>query len=259
MSVLSIGVNYYRFQDLLNLKVAVADAGRIIDAVKVSASAGKREVGWLKSLTDRDVTRASVLAAIEEATKSNGPGDTLVLSFSGHGVRDAQGRFYLTAHDTKLSDLPGTAISWADLAASFAKIKGRIVILLDACHSGMAGSQFFATNDDIAGEALATLPSHVVVFAASKGREFSYESADAGGGLFSLAIADVIAGRRAEHDLNQNGMIEISELLLGVKQRVVIGGRGVRESLAKREGWPETGTQTPWIARNLMVGDFSLF
>lgn len=118
---------------------------------------------------------------------------------------------------------------------------------------------FFASNDDIATQALAAMPSHVVLFAASKGREFSYESPSVGGGLFSLAVADVIAGQRSEHDLDKNGMIEISELLRGVKHKVIVEGRVVREAVATREKWTEVGTQTPWIARNLMVGDYSLF
>ncbi len=54
-------------------------------------------------------------------------------------------------------------------------------------------------------------------------------------------------------------MIEISELLRGVKHKVIVDGRVLREAVATREKWTEVGTQTPWIARNLMVGDYSLF
>lgn len=57
----------------------------------------------------------------------------------------------------------------------------------------------------------------------------------------------------------KNGMIEISELLRGVKHKVIVDGRVVREAVSTREKWTEVGTQTPWIARNLMVGDYSLF
>lgn len=259
ISVVAIGVDTYTGPGLGRLSVAAADAGRLVDAVRKSASAAGRAVGKVEPLVNNLATRSSVLAAVEDVTSSAEPGETLVLSFSGHGVRDDKGRFYLAMHDTVLTDLERTAISWSDLAESFRNFKGRVVVLLDACHSGMAGTQFFASNDDIAAQALAALPSNVVLFAASKGREFSYESLNVGGGLFSLAVAEVIAGRRAEHDLDKNGMIEISELLRGVKQKVIVDGRAVREAVAVKEGRTDVGTQTPWIARDLMVGDYSLF
>ena len=190
ISVVAIGVDTYTGAGLAPLHVAAADAGRLVDAVRMSASAAGRAVGKVEPLVNNLVTKSSVLAAVNEVTRSAEPGETLVLSFSGHGVRDDKGRFYLAMYDSVLTDLERTAISWSDLAESFRKYKGRIVVLLDACHSGMAGTQFFASNDDIATQALAALPSHVVLFAASKGREFSYESPNVGGGLFSLGGAD---------------------------------------------------------------------
>jgi uncharacterized caspase-like protein len=83
-----------------------------------------------------------------------------------------------------------------------------------------------------------------VVLSASKGRQFSEESPVAGGGLFTNAVADVVARRRDVHDLDGNGVIEVSELYAGVKRLVIEQSRG---------------RQTPWLARNQMVGDFALF
>jgi hypothetical protein len=97
------------------------------------------------------------------------------------------------------------------------------------------------------------------VFSASKGREFSYENAELGGGIFSLAFADVVANQRGAHDLNNNGVIEISELFLGIKRKVVVDGYPTRAAVAKSEGDESVPSQTPWIARNKMVGDFALF
>jgi hypothetical protein len=98
-----------------------------------------------------------------------------------------------------------------------------------------------------------------VVFAASKGRESSYESPTVRGGVFSAAFADVVANERAKHDTNHNGVIEVSELFVAIKRKVSIEGYPVREAVAKQEGRLEVGTQTPWIARNKMLGDFALF
>ena len=86
------------------------------------------------------------------------------------------------------------------------------------------------------------MPSRIMIFSASKGREVARELAT--GGVFTRAIIDVITTERDRHDLNRNGVIELSELHRGVKARV----------------WSATqGQQTPWFARSQMVGDFSLF
>lgn len=65
-----------------------------------------------------------------------------------------------------------------------------------------------------------------------------------GGGLFTNAVADVIARNRQVHDLDGNGSIEASELYVGVKRLVT----------DRTEG-----RQVPWFARKEMVGDFSVF
>jgi hypothetical protein len=57
-------------------------------------------------------------------------------------------------------------------------------------------------------------------------------------------VADVIARKRGSFDTNGNGVIEVSELYAGVKRQVV------RQT---------EGRQTPWLARNQMVGDFAFF
>ena len=82
------------------------------------------------------------------------------------------------------------------------------------------------------------------MFSASKGRELSEENQKLGGGQFTQAVASVLSGDRAKFDLNRNGVIEVSELYVGVKRQVV----------ERTEG-----RQTPWLARNQMVGDFALF
>ena len=86
----------------------------------------------------------------------------------------------------------------------------------------------------------------MIVFAASKGRQLSFEAADSklSGGYFTQALADIIAGNRAAYDLDGNGAIEVSELYRGLKTYVIDNSNG---------------DQTPWLARQDVVGDFALF
>ena len=88
------------------------------------------------------------------------------------------------------------------------------------------------------------IPSGLTVFSASKGRELSEENPSIGGGVFTTALTRVIARDRADYDLNGNGIIEVSELYVWVKRQVVE---------------QTEGRQTPWLARNQMIGDFALF
>ena len=82
----------------------------------------------------------------------------------------------------------------------------------------------------------------MLIFSASKGREKSEEAPDNSGGVFTGAVVSALSDPRT--DLNGNGAIEASELYARVKRTVVEATQG---------------RQTPWFARNDMVGDFVPF
>ena len=131
----------------------------------------------------------------------------------------------------------------------------RIAVFLDTCHSGLAGQGLFTSNDEAVESVLQSVPSGVVVFSAAKGRELSQESAEAGGGFFTRALATVIRDDRDRFDTNGNGALELSELFRGVKGQVL--QRVSATAKAKEDG--SVVPQTPYMARNRMVGDFALF
>jgi hypothetical protein len=84
----------------------------------------------------------------------------------------------------------------------------------------------------------------MLVLAASKGRQYSYEGSKWGGGVFTDALVEAIQRNRPNYDLDHNGVIETSELYYALKSLVV------RET---------TGEQSPWLARQDLLGDFALF
>ena len=240
--VLAVGVDQYADPDIPDLDLAGHDAERFAKAI--GAIGGDVEVASLDILGDADATRAGVLAALEKAIAETAAGETVVLFFAGHGIRDDDGTYYLATSDANLDDMAASALAWNDIASVLAGRPGRIAVFLDTCHSGAAGTGAFATNDNATNSLLERIPSGIVVFSASKGRELSEESKSFGGGIFTSALLDVIQGNRDAYDRNHDGAIEISELYRGVKGEVA--GR-------------TDGRQTPWIARNQMVGDFALF
>lgn len=239
---LAIGVDRYE-SGLAPLGYATEDSGTLLSAL--AAQDGKSiRLGSSVRLTDADATPEAILAEAEKMVRMAGKGETIVLSFAGHGVTGPDGRFYMATARTEARDVASTALPWMRLASILSKARSRVVVLLDACHSGAAGTSLFATNDDAVDAVLEGVPSGLLVVSASKGRQLSEESREAGGGLFTTAVAEVIAGKRAAYDLDRNGAIEVSELYLGVKRLV-----------SERSG----GRQVPWLARNQLVGDFALF
>lgn len=241
--LLSVGIDRYDDAGIGNLNFAKADAERL--SASLSALSGKAiELQDKIVLSDKDATPEKIMDAARELVAASKPGEMAVFSFAGHGVKGEDGRFYLATSSTDARNIADTALAWNDLAAILGQSKARVTVFLDACHSGAAGTELFTTNDDAVSGILKNLPSGLTVLSASKGRQLSEERADIGGGVFTTAVADVIAGKRAAYDLNRNGRIEVTELYLGVKKAVVE---------------QTDGRQTPWLARNQMIGNFALF
>lgn len=240
---LSVGVDRYDDGRLGNLSFAVADTGTL--AKSLAASDGTSiALAASTTLPNEEATPEAVLSAVERMVAEAGPGETLTFFFAGHGITGDDGRYYLATTTTDAGRIAETALPWDAVSAILARSAARVLVFLDACHSGVAGTGMEATNDDAAADMLAAIPSGLVILSASKGRQFSEENPAAGGGVFTNAVADVIARQRPAHDANGNGAIEVSELYAGVKRLVM-----------ERTD----GRQTPWLVRNQMVGDFALF
>ena len=240
---LTIGIDTYAAPALTDLAFAARDATTLLAALRRIDGKSVR-LGSLASLVDAQAGRDNILAAARKVVAGAQAGDTIMLSFAGHGLTGPDGRFYMALQETDPQSIGETALAWDDLAAIFADARARVVVFLDACHSGAAGTGFLATSDAAAGGVLKAMPPGLLVFSASKGRQLSEEAAASGGGVFTNAVADVIARSRADFDLDGNGAIEVSELYAGVKLRV--------SNMTE-------GRQVPWLARNELVGDFALF
>ena len=74
-------------------------------------------------------------------------------------------------------------------------------------------------NDEYVTTLMKTGKAGMVVMAASKGRQFSFEDSDFGNGhgAFNYAITQALTENRQTTDTNQNGIIELSELYRGKK------------------------------------------
>lgn len=240
----AVGTDVYEGSaGLAPLKFAASDATRFAGAVGGLGGGGAyRQVEVAEPLLDTAGLEEKLDALLGDLERRAGPGDTVMLFFAGHGLRGPDGRFYLATRDTVLDRLETTGLSWSRLAARLSRLEGRVVVFLDACHSGGADD---AVNDGAADALVAGAAGSVVVLAASKGRQFSFENAARGGGLFTAALADIVAARSDPAiDRDGSGVVELDELYLALKRQVS------RDT---------DGRQTPWIARSQMVGKAPLF
>jgi len=197
-------------------------------------------------MLDQQVTQQGILDALRKAAQATTADDTLVFFYAGHGGDGTQlGQkdvgLVLTTPGTRLDALTQTAIPWSSISDALAESRGTVVVLLDACHSGLAGSVLFATNDAAVEQLMKNPGAPLVVLAGSKGRQQTFEKGREGG-LFTNAI--VAAMTRAPDTSPDSSFVDLGQLYTAVKGDVVRATRG---------------RQTPWLARNRLVGEMSLF
>ncbi len=262
--LVAAGVSRYpKLPDEYQLALAADDAKAVFDAFSAQAGPDKLfSAVHGEPLLDERVTVEALDAALAELAKMKAD-DVAVVFLAGHGFKpsaDADMVFITAAADATEAGVRAGGLGWSAIARRLAAVKGRVVLLLDACHSGHVSQDRLVPNDDLARALVREHRAGVLVFAASKGRQFSYEPSGtralvlkgaarplvtrpagdahgffAGGLLASLAARDT--------DGDGDGVIELSELVDDVSARV---------SLAS------DGKQTPWVARREMFGDFAL-
>ena len=131
--VLAVGVSEY--PDRLRLNYAAADA-RSLESVLRDKSAPLFERIETRVLTDKEATRKKIFQQLKWLRENMRTNDVGIFFFSGHGAnRDKT--FYMVSAEADVEDLDSTALSSGQLKENL-PITGKLVVMLDACHSGAA-------------------------------------------------------------------------------------------------------------------------
>ncbi|HLM04880.1 MAG TPA: caspase family protein [Blastococcus sp.] len=150
--------------------------------------------------------------------------DLTLLYFTGHGVKDDEGRLYLAMRNTRRDALMFTAISGAQLNdAMDASRSRRKVLILDCCYSGAFPAGRTAKSD----EGVQTLERFQgkgrAVLTASDATQYAFEGDDIRGSgtssVFTRHLVEAISSGAA--DLDEDGDIALDELYSYVYDRVV--------------------------------------
>lgn len=167
--------------------------------------------------------------------------DGKTIACAGHGVTDQSGVFYFLPVEGDLERLKRTGVSQADIATTVASIAGKVIVFMDACHSGKVMEKVkrrSALDLSAVVNELASAENGAVVFSSATGRQYSLESRDWGNGAFAKALVEGIEGKA---DFRGTGRITVNMLDLYVSERV--------KELTK-------GQQTPCTVKPPNVPDF---
>jgi WD40 repeat protein len=237
--VLTVGVSVYQDPDL-RLNLAAKDAldfgsawneqrGRLYSGVEV------------KTLTDAQASKGNILDGLEWLQRQVTAKDIAVLFFAGHGINDPTGVFYFLPVDADLDKLKRTGISQSDITSTVAAIAGKVLVFMDACHSGNLVDKVkrrgVVVVSSVVNE-LASAENGAVVFSSATGRQYALENADWGNGAFTKGLVEGIRGKA---DYTSTGRITVNMLDLYVSERV--------KELTK-------GQQTPTTVKPPNVPDF---
>jgi hypothetical protein len=216
--ILAVGVSQYNNANL-RLQFAAKDASDFANVMKQQAGRLYDEV-FVKSLTDKEATNKNILDGLNWLTRQTGSKDVAMLFIAGHGVNDTAGRFFYMPVNADVENIQTTCVSYIDIQKTVASIAGKIIVYVDACHSGnlMAGSAQRATVDLVGMvNELTDAENGAVVFTSSTGRQFSLEDEAWNNGAFTKALVEGILGKA---DLFNNKSISYKTLDAYIAQRV---------------------------------------
>jgi hypothetical protein len=213
--LLSIGVSEFRNADW-NLNYADDDAKAIVRAYSNRQNKLYGKV-VSKLLTDREATKSNILEGFSWLEKNATHRDMVIIFIASHGFNEKQ-NFFILPHDGDPENLTKTAIRWDEFAVTLSNLPSRVLVFLDACHSGQLGVNMARVNNT---EALRNATSEqvgVVIMAASTGDEVSFENPEWGHGAFTLALLEGIEKGLA--DIKPDKVIYLNELNFFVPDKV---------------------------------------
>jgi WD40 repeat protein len=217
--LLSVGVSKHT-NPSYELAFADKDALAIEGMYKSQQTTLFRNV-FTKTLVNEQATRAGILEAFYWLEHNATQKDVVVIFMASHGLNDKE-RFYILPYDGDPERIRITGVDWSNFADVLGNLPSKVLVFVDACHSGKLGTNILAKRGDTdlmeAIRALATEENGVVIMAASTGKESSFESPEWQHGAFTLALLEGLGEGRA--DINGDNIVNIREIDYYVADRV---------------------------------------
>jgi Caspase domain len=183
---LIVGIDHY--EHLSSLSGCVNDA-HSVKAVLERNSDGTLNFADPKVMTSANAAQVVRKRDLKEAVRELFSDDVEIalFYFAGHGYIEDTGGF-LCASDAETGD-DGLSLQELMTLANSSRTKNK-VIMLDSCHSGVAGNN--AITQD-----LAEISNGVTILTASTAEQYALETPGGGAGVFSQLLVDALNGAAA--------------------------------------------------------------
>ena len=230
-----VGINIFENASY-NLSYAASDSEKFYNFLQTQTG-GDIPENQIIILKDQYATRAEIIKALTNLLGTSTREDTALIYIATHGVVGDDGIFYYLCHDTDINNLIGTGFSdktFQDILNNKVQA-GKIIIYLDACHSGLTGLSKMYTRRAIGfsdvnarlntlAEALSYKKNRgVVTFSASSSSGFSNESSIWNGGIFTHCL---LKGLKGEANSDGDGWINVKELDIYLTKQILAITKG---------------------------------
>jgi hypothetical protein len=226
---LLVGISKFQ-NSSMNLKYAAKDAADFRDFLVGKCNFAPDHI---KLVTDEGATKDRILDILGDSwlPRVALPEDLVLIFISSHGSpssMDVAGVNYLVAHDTNPDKLFTTGIPIQHLAATIKERvhSNRVLVILDACHSGGAAeaSKGIRRVGNVDAAAVAQGAGSIVICSSSKS-ESSWEAKNKPNGVFTSALMESLKAGGSTTKLR-----DAFNLLKDKVQQQVVSERGVTQT-----------------------------
>jgi WD40 repeat protein len=214
--LLSVGVSTYQ-EEKLGLRYAAKDALDFAEVFLKQKGKLYQDV-LVKSLTNKDASKKQLLDGLAWLQNNTKPQDVAILFMAGHGFNDENETFCFLPVEANSEKLDKTGVFFDDIRKYMATISGKVLLFIDACHSGNIVGSKYAEVDFVKLANIAASPENgIIFFTSSTSSQLSVENTLWGNGAFTKAFLE---GANGKADLFQKGFVTIKSLDAYLADRV---------------------------------------
>ncbi len=211
-----VGISDYLNVGIDKLSFAHRDAEQFADYLK-SPAGGSVPAEQIILLQNEKATFSAIYDALDWLVDTCHENDLVYFYFSGHGDMENSTIYklgFLLSYNTPRTNYINNAVRIEDLNnyanTLSVKIKAKVILITDACHSGnLAGNDF--KGNLLVGEQLKTIQNNEIRITSCAPDQLSVEDAKWGGGrgVFSYYLLNGLSGQA---DAKKDGAISVKEL-----------------------------------------------
>lgn len=232
---LIVGISKFQHPSL-NLKYSAKDAKDLADYLVKEAHFAPDHV---KLITDEQATKERIMAEIGDKwlPRMAHPNDLVLIFISSHGSpsgMDLEGLNYLVMHNTDPESLYATGLPIQDLTTAISKRvhSDRVLVVLDACHSGAANTAKGLIRIGNFNTADVAQGTGQLVICSSLPNQVSWESKRYENGVFTHQLIEALRSQSGKTSLGQ-----AFEKMKSSVQAEVLNDRGELQTPVLKSKW----------------------